>query len=280
MKKINQFKAFLIGLMVLLVFGTIVLTMRSDSNNVIIRTLNDGISLVQRVFTDAAHGISNFGESTFGIFETNEENARLRAELYQYQMLRIAYDLRVEENDALRTMLEVSETLIDFELIATANIGRDPSNWYHFMTLDHGSQHEIDVGMAVLSSEGYLIGKITDVGQISSRVHLMRHHNQINPHVMLLGNSGSYGVLEGYDLETDELMMVRVNRDVEVEIGAQVITTGMGDIFPRGLLVGTVTRYEVSSDQLTQTIFLENNVDYDNLNFMFVVRRKMTEPDL
>jgi len=279
-KKINQFKTFLIALVVLIVFGTVVFTMRSDANNIIIRTLNDGISVVQRVFADAARGISNFGESTFEIFNTNEENQLLRSQMYNYQLLRISNELLEEENEELRLAVEVAETLRDFDHITAVNIGRDIHNWHNFITLNQGSINGVEVGMAVLSAEGYLIGKITAVGQLASRVHLMRSHDLINPHVMLLGDNNSFARLAGYDAETNELMMVEVSRDVEVEIGTQVITTGMGDVFPRGLLVGTVSRYEVASDQLTQTIFIENNVNYDDLNFMFIIMREMVEPDL
>ena len=282
MKKVNQFKTFLIAIVILAIFGTIIFTMRSDSNNVVIRTLNDGISAVQRVFVDAARGINDLGENTFGLFEANEENQRLRERMYNYEMLNISYALIEEELEELRTMLEISETLIDFDYLTAVNIGRDIHQWDQFITLNQGSQHGVEVGMAVLSVDGYFIGKITEVNQISSRVHLMKSHNQIRPHVMILGETGSHGLLHGYDpdSETNELMMVQVDREIEVEVGAQVITTGMGGVYPRGLLIGTITRYEVSNDQLTQTIFLENNVNYDNLNLVFIIQRAMEEPDL
>jgi rod shape-determining protein MreC len=279
-KKVNQFKTFLIVTVILAIFSTIIFTMRSDSNNIVIRTLNDGISTVQRVFVGAAHSINNFWKSTFDIFEANDENQRIRERMYNYEMLKISHTLLEEENEELRRMLGISKTLNDFDQIAAVTIGRDPNNWHHFLTLNQGSQHGVEVGMAVLSVDGYLVGQITEVNQISSRVHLIKTHNQIRPHAMILGVSGSYGSLHGYDPETNELIMMHVNRDVEIEIGAQVITTGMGNVFPRGLLIGTISRYEISSDQLTQTIFLENSVDYDNLNFMFIISREMVEPDL
>lgn len=280
MKKVNQLKIFLIAIVILAILSTIIFTMRRDANNIVIRTLNDGISAVQRVVVDATRGIINFGEDTFAIFQVHEENEQLRQRMYNYEMLNVSHALLEAEVAELRTMLGVSETLTDFDTIPAVSIGRDTHNWYNFITLNQGRQHGVQVGMAVLSAEGYLIGKITEVGEISSRVHLIRNHSQINPHAMILGEGGSYGRLEGYDLQTNELMMVQVNRDVEVEIGAQVITTGMGDVFPRGLLVGTISRYEVSSDQLTQTIFIENDVDYHNLNLMFIINRTIAEPDL
>ena len=278
-KKINQVKMFLIATIILAILGTIIFTMNRDSNNVVIRTLNDGISAVQRLFVGTTRSTGNFGSSVFDLFETFEENQRLRAQRYSYEMLNISHTLIEEELEELRIMLDISHTLIDFEQIPAVSIGRDTNNWHNFITLNQGSQQGVEVGMAVLSTNGYLIGRITEVGQISSRVHLMKTHTQIRPHVMILGVSDSYGTLQGYDPETSEFM-VQVSRDVEIEIGEQVITTGMGEVFPRGLLIGTISRYELSNDQLTQTIFLENNVDYDNLNFMFIIKREMVEPDL
>ena len=280
LKKINQFKTFVILTTIAAILGTITLTMVLDTNNIVVRVLNDGISTVQSAVIRVTHDIRNFGQSTFQLFETHDENQRLRGQMYSVELANIENALLQEELLMLREVLEIDETLIDFERIIAITIGRDINYWHDFLTIDQGSQHGVELGMAVVSPEGYLIGRITETGYISSRFHLMKpHNNDIRAHVEVLGVEESRGIFHGYDAETGELTVRQVPRDAEIEIGARVITSGLGGVFPRGLLAGYVASYELSTDGLTQTLFLTNNVEYDDLRFVFIIKRDMEEPD-
>jgi len=280
-KKVNQFKTFIIVAVIIAILGTIAITMRMDTTNAVVRTLNDGISSVQRVVVELAHTVRNFGQSTFDLFETYEENQRLRREMYNVELVNIELALLREENELLREMLDIDVTLSDFERIRATTVGRDINAWHDFLTVDQGRSHGVELGMAVLSLEGYLIGRITEVSYRFSRFHLMKPHNtDIRTQVKILGTSGSIGTLHGYDADTGELIVRQVPHDIEIEIGAQVMTTGLGGVFPRGLLAGHVTRYERSTDGLTQNVFLENNVAYDDLRFVFIIKRAMAAVEM
>ena len=280
MKKINQFKTFVILTIIAAILGTITLTMIVDTNNIVVRVLNDGIATVQNAVFRVANDIRNFGQNTFQLFETHEENQRLRAAMYSVELTDIENALLREQNEELRAMLEIDETLNNFERIIAVTVGRDINHWHDFLTINQGSQQGVDLEMAVLSPEGYLIGRITEVGYVFSRFHLMKPHNtDIRAHVEVLGVAGTRGIFHGYDADTGELTVRQVPRDAEIEIGARVITSGLGGVFPRGLLAGYVTDYEISTDGLTQTLFLTNNVDYDDLRFVFIIKREMAEID-
>lgn len=279
MKKINQFKVFIMVAVVVIILGIITITMRMDTNNVVVKMLNDGISVTQNAIVSVVHGIRNFGQSTFDLFTTHEENQRLRSQMYQVELMDIQLALAEEENQRLRQMLEVDDTLDDFERISAVTIGRDINSWHDFFTVNQGRYHGVELGMAVVSLEGFVIGRITEVNQFSSRVHLMKPDNtSIRTQVEVLDTPRSHGILHGYDSALGELVVRQVPNDVEIEIGSSVITTGLGGIFPRGLLAGHVTRIEMSTDGLTQNIFLSNEVQYDDLRFVFIIKRAM--PDI
>jgi len=277
-KKVNQFKLFVILVVITTILGVIALTMRMDTNNVVVRMLNDGISTVQNFFVDIAHDMRDFGQSTFDLFETHEENQRLRRNMYNEELANIRIELMQQEIDSLRAMLEIDETLDDFERITAVTIGRDINAWHDFLTVNKGHQQGVELGMAVVSPEGFLIGRITEVMPNSSRFHLMNPHNtDIRAHVEVLEVLGSRGIFHGYDGEPPELVVRNVLPDVEIEIGSRVITSGLGDVFPRGLLAGYVTRSERSTDGLTQNLFLTNDVEYDDLRFVFIIKRAMPD---
>ena len=278
MRKINQFKTFIIIAMIATILATITMTMLVDTNNPVVKLLNDGIAVVQNVAVGLVNDVSNFGQNTFDLFTANDENQRLRQQMYTVELANIENTLLREDNAFLRQMLEVDETLTDFERMTAVTIGRDINSWHDFITVNRGASHGVELGMAVLSLEGYLIGRITEVNNFSARLHLMKPHNRdIRADVEVLGVLGSRGILHGYDAATGELIVEQVPLDIEVEIGAQVITRGLSGVFPRGLLAGYVSRYEVSSDGLTQTLFLVNNARYDDLRFVFIIKRAMAE---
>ena len=281
MKKVNQFKVFLIVSGIVALLATISFTMGRDSNNLIVRSINDGVSLVQRGVVQVVHGIRDRGEAAQLLFSTFEDNQRLRSQMYNYQLLNVQTQDYREQLDAALQMLEIEATLSDFERVNAVTIGRDMPHWDEFIIINRGSQHGLEEEMAVLSREGYLIGRVTEVNRISARVHLHHIENErMGAHVIVQGDSESTGMFEGYDPILGELVVTQVDRNVEVEIGGRVITTGYGGVYPRGLLVGHVSRYEISSDGLTQTLFLTNDVNYNDLSFVFVIKRALPGANL
>jgi len=280
LKKINQFKAFVILTIVVVILGIITLTMRGDSNNVAVRFLNDQIAFVQNFFTGIGHDIRNFGQSTVNLFETYDENRRLRSNMYNVELVNIQNELLQQEIYTLLSMLEIDEILNNYERISAVTIGRDINNWHDFLVVNQGERQGVEVGMAVVSAEGYLIGRITEVMSNSARFDLMKPHNtDIRAHVEIQGLTGSQGIFHGYDGETGELIVRQIHHDIEVEIGGRVITSGLSGVFPRGLLAGYVTRYEFTTDGLTQNIFLTNNVNYDDLRYVFIIKRSLVVDD-
>ena len=262
------------------ILGIIAITMVMDTNNFVVRILNDGIGTVQSAIVNVVHDVRNFGQNTVQLFETHDENQRLRSQMYAVELARIENDLLREDVSVLTQMLEIDATLADFERLRAVTIGRDINNWHDFLTVNRGTLHGVERGMAVVSPEGYLIGRVTEVGLRHARFHLMKPHNtDIRASVEVLGVRGSVGIFHGYDAQTEQLIVSQVGRDVEAPEGAKVITSGLGGVFPRGLLAGYIAHYELSTDGLTQTLFLTNHVEYDDLRFVFIIKRGMAEVD-
>ena len=134
--------------------------------------------------------------------------------------------------------------------------------------------------MAVLSKEGFLIGKIISVTDFSSKVKLIKNQDfGSKVSAIIDGKEGSIGTVEGYDYTTDELVMTQVSKDVKVDKGDKVITSGLGGVYPKSLLIGYVDRIEVSKDGLTQTLYLKGEKNYDKMDYVIVVAREAVTID-
>lgn len=280
MKRINQFKAFVVVAIVVIIISVIAITMRLDSSNPVARAMNNTIAPVQNFFVDIAHDVRNFGQSTIDVFRAHEENQRLREQMFQVEGVNIENDLLREQNQALQDMLNIAVLLEDFHKISAVTVGRDLDSWHDFILVNVGANDGVETGMAVVSREGYLIGRVTEVMSGAARIHLIKPHNtDIRAHVEVHGLANSQGMFHGYDIETEELIVTNVRHDVEVEVGARVITSGLGGVFPRGLLAGYVTRLEMNTDGLTQQLFLSNQVNYQDLRFVFIISRDLVVDD-
>jgi rod shape-determining protein MreC len=152
---------------------------------------------------------------------------------------------------------------------------RNVDQWHDFIFINKGSKQGIKENMAVLSKEGFLIGKVISTNDLSAKVKLIKNQDfGSKVSAIIDGKEGSIGTVEGYDYTTDELVMTQVSKEVAVEEGDAVITSGLGGVYPRSLLIGYVHRIEVSKDGLTQTLYLKGEKNYDNMDYVIVVARE------
>ena len=149
-------------------------------------------------------------------------------------------------SEAGRRNLELERQLnlkqrLPFKSTGARVIGRDASNWWKSIQIDRGGNDDIRENMAVLNADG-LIGKIISVTKGESRALLL-----VDPNCKvsaLLQDSREPGVASGVKTAftfAPRCVMTYVNRDAKIKHGEAVITSGLGGVFPKGILIGTVT---------------------------------------
>ena len=89
----------------------------------------------------------------------------------------------------------------------------------------------------------------------------------------MVQNSRTVGVVEG-DGETSELSMIHVPYDAEIENYQQLVTSGYGGVYPKGLLVGYINSIELKSDGLLLDIAVRSYVDFNRLEEVMVLKPK------
>lgn len=167
-----------------------------------------------------------------------EENARLR-EWYQTALLLEA------ENKSLHELLNVK--VEQKSPAVTARIISDNgSTFARSMLVAAGSRDGVRKGQAVVSGEG-LAGRTVEVGERVSRVLLINDMNSRVP--VLIENSRQHAIFSGNNGQ--EGLLTHLPADREVEVGARIVTSGQGGIFPAGLPVGMVSRVESGRIEVT-----------------------------
>jgi rod shape-determining protein MreC len=221
-------------------------------------------------FTKIGEGISGFSVYFKTIDALREENDALRRELDEYKNLVYDAELIEEENDFLSDFLGLKEEHLDFALEDASVLGREATNYRTLLTLSKGTLHGIDVNMPIITETG-LIGHITEVGATWSKaVVITETASAVGGYIE---RSGALGVVEGtYELRTDGLCrMVYIEADSDIRIGDKVITSGIGGIYPRGLLIGRVSAVEVDENSRTLTATIEPAAELDSVSKVMIV---------
>lgn len=199
-----------------------------------------------------------------------EENIILRRQLHELYRKVVSYQELGMENAKLRALLKLKDSL-NYETISARVIGRDLEDWFDSLVIDKGSKDGIKVDSPVISEEG-VVGRIISVGKYSSRVMLL---TDINSRVgVLIQETRTPGILEGR--RGDGCVLTFIDKTTEIKPGMNVITSGYGMIFPKGLFVGKVNEVELVSDLYKQAK-VKLGVDINRIEYVLVVIRNFQE---
>lgn len=280
MKGVNHLKVFGIIVIVFMTLITIGYTMNQETRNPLPeRLIKDGMTVVQSGYTGVVEGIKRFFTNINDLFHTYEENKLLKEQMYNYEALEVYTNQLEEKLASLEELQETGVSLTNYQTINATTVMRNVDQWHDFIVINKGSQQGIKENMAVLSKEGFLIGKVISVNELSAKVKLIKNQDfGSKVSAIIDGKDDSIGTVEGYDYMADELVMTQVSKNVTVEEGDAVITSGLGGVYPRSLLIGYVDRAEVSKDGLTQTLYLKGEKNYNNMDYVIVVLREAVAP--
>lgn len=194
-----------------------------------------------------------------------EENRNLRQQLaVRERDLNRARETALEA-ERLRLLLEVKEQA-SFETVAARVIARDRTSLFRSLVIDRGSRQGITIGSPVIVAEG-VVGIVMEHSWNASKVLLINDYNcRIDA---LLQESRVRGILEGH--HGLECSLKYVSRSESVMEGDIVVTSGLAEKFPKGLVLGTVTAVVKGPDHLFQEIRVRPAVDTGKVEEVLVV---------
>jgi rod shape-determining protein MreC len=164
-----------------------------------------------------------------------QENRMLKARVAQLTNELNEYRERHLEGIRLRKLFALKETLPG-TVVAARVIDRENAYVFKTILVDKGTSDGLRVGLPVISAEG-VVGRIVDSSWNVSRVLLITDYNS-NTSAFVQG-SRVQGILQGGGGTNCSLKYVE--RSEEVRTGETVVTSGLGGVFPKGLILGTVS---------------------------------------
>ncbi|MCD6460889.1 rod shape-determining protein MreC [bacterium] len=138
------------------------------------------------------------------------------------------------ENQRLRLLLELKDQ-VKYDTIPAQVIGRDLSGWSQLIIINKGTHHGITQDMQVVAGQG-IVGKIIETGLFSSKVQLLIDKRSCIGGIMQ--KSRIVGLVEGTG--KDYLILNYLPRDETVFVNDLVLSSGLGGVYQKGLVIGTV----------------------------------------
>ncbi len=198
-----------------------------------------------------------FGSSDAETERLRSENAQLKEQLVDHKELQ-------QENERLRKLISFSAQR-DEKMITAQVIGVDATSWFRSITIDRGSSDLIREGMAVVSAYG-VVGRVVTCTPHSSRILLLVDAS--SKLSTLIERTRARAICRG---DGDSINLDYLPLTDDVQVGDLLVTSGLGGGFPKGLIVGTVSRVDKRGYDMFQTVKVEPAVDFEHLEEVLVI---------
>ncbi len=198
------------------------------------------------------------------------ENAKLKSELAGAGALIRDAEEYANENQSLKAMLGIAEKHADFEFAACMVVGSDQNGYSHTLTLNKGTADGLSKKDLVMTADG-VVGYINELGLTWSKVTTVLDSScEIGA---IVTRTQDIGVLDwDYTLSEEGLLkLAYLDASVVLTGGDAVETSGVGGVFPKGVLLGRVRELRTESHGISQYAVLEPAVDIDHLGTVFVI---------
>lgn len=236
--------------------------------------VKDVVVSVQKVFYMPFRSLGTMISDYKDLSKVLEENKILKSNIDKIASLEAENEELKKEIEDLKSELDVDRVLSDYDYLNATVISRNTNLWYNVLTIDKGSHSGIKEGMVVINSTG-LIGKIVNVGTFSSDVKLITTNDTNNKISVTITNGDNHltGLINGYDSETGYLEVEGISNTDKVSIGDLVYTSGLGGVFPSGILIGKVDDITTDVYDLAKIINVVPSADFDDINYVTVLKR-------
>ena len=235
-----------------------------NAGGTVITPAHGAVSSIGRWFS----GITSYFGNVKSLRSENEslksENNSLQKKISDMQGLQ-------KENDKLRKMLELKEKSVDISMLAATVSAKDPSNWYSSFTINKGDRDGVKKNQPIVDADRNLVGQISEVGENWAKViTILDPQSSVG---VMIKRSKEIGILEGdSNLRYEgKCRLGYIARDTDVQNGDFLETSGLGGIFPRGLVIGRVVEIYDENATMSKAATVEPLASIGKVNEVFVV---------
>lgn len=196
----------------------------------------------------------------------NKQNAELNKEIIRLNAQLVKLKETELENQRLRLLLGLKNSTTGLSVPAMV-IARDSSIWRDSLLLDKGTKGKIKRNMVVIADEG-LVGRITETGPWFCRVMVISDPNSRVS--AIVQRTREQGIVEGNVL--GQIRLKYLDADADVEVGDIVLTSGLGTVFPKGIIIGRIYKIKLDTTFRYKYAFIKPEVNLRKLEEVLCIK--------
>ncbi len=226
------------------------------------------ISLVgpfQSVVTYGLGSVRNLWRGYFDLVSVAKQNQVLKIQLAEARAKNVDSEEIRLANNRLRNLLRFKKRM-PLDVVAAKVIGKDPSPWSKTVIIDKGLAEEVHKGLAVIVPQG-IVGLVTEAAAHYARVLLIIDRNSAVDAVVQ--RTRARGIVQGQG--TDRCGFDYALRKDDIQVGDTVVSSGLDGVYPKGLLVGTVSSVIRRNSGMFQDVTVKPRVDFEKIEDVLVV---------
>lgn len=273
-KKKNKFPAKYV-LLIMTIFCLIII----GSSVKLSFSSNAANSVVGYIIIPMQKGINRVGTALTNIKENftaketlQKENEELKTQLADAQAKLNQVQLNQDELEQLRELYNMAQNYSDYEMTAASVIGKDSGNWFSTFIVDKGSRDGVTEGMNVIAGGG-LAGIVTEVGPNYATVRAVIDDSSnvsckdLSTSDLCIVSGSLQSMNESSQIDFSDLS----DKDDQVSVGDQIVTSNVSDLYLEGIPVGYITEIQTDSNNLTKSGKVATIVDFEHLEKVFII---------
>lgn len=239
------------------------INMVGNGVGVILNPIQRGLYKINSKIKGTVNFVFNFGSVKKENKMLLEENNKLKAKL-------IEYDNFKSQNERLRKMLNYKEKN-DYDYIGCDITGVVGNSYLEGYIINKGSDSGIKKRMVAITHEG-LVGQVTSVGTNWAIVQTIGNEN-VSIAAFNQRSKDNNGIVKGWkDQGNNPMAKIEMsNLEADIKEGDNIITSGLGGIYPKGISIGKVTKVEEDKGQFVKYGIVNPSVKLNKLEELFIV---------
>lgn len=239
------------------------------------RFVKDTVSWMQGWFYKPARVTAGFFEDIRRLRVVFEENKKLKMRLSQYAKDTMRLNDLEAQNKRLKDLLGFTDRqkqLDNYTYHIAEVISDSPDPYSNSVNINLGAKDGMKPDMAVMSVDG-LIGRIDHVSEFYSSVQLLIDDsgNAKGIAATVKGRENDVFGIVNYDREKQTLVMSKIEQNNPIQEGDTVITSGLGEVFPKGIVIGKVVSKEMGEFGITYKANIQPASGFRHLREVLVV---------
>ncbi len=221
--------------------------------------------------------VTDFFSSIQDNRQLKEELQNARQMLEQFKRTQHDFEEIKRENERLRRLIGI-QSIMEYDTVIAEVVAKSPQNFYKTIIVNRGRLDGIERYMPVVAyqkDQKCVVGKILDVQRGSSRIQPLIEQTSYT--AAMLKDSRYSGLLQGQSPVSDTCLLQYVDRRADIQFGDIVVTSGMGGVYPKRIVIGEVVSVTKERYGIFQEAMVQPLVDLGRLEEVYIITKTVTE---